>query len=413
MFSPLSLYLALRYTRARQRNHFISFIALVSMLGMMLGVAVLILVLSVMNGFDREMRERILGTVPHAVLFPLSGVDRWRERVAEVERFTEVVAAAPLIELEGMLSTGYGVRGAVLQGVAPQVESRVSIINEHFIAGSLDALTPQKYGIVLGDLLAAVLGVQLGDTVVFVLPETGLSPLGVVPRLRRFTVVGIFRLGAELDARLGLIHLEDAARLSRATAEAEGIRLRFTDVLQAPVIARNLAMQLGETYRVHDWTRQYGNLFASIQMEKRLVALLLFLIIAVAAFNIISSLVMTVTDKRAAIAILRTIGASRGLILRCFIIHGAITGVIGSLCGALLGILASWYISDAVVWIEQVFQLDFLSAETYFIDYLPSELRILDVVQITATALLISLLATIYPAWRATRIAPAEALRYE
>ena len=380
---------------------------------MSLGVAVLILVLSVMNGFDQELRTRILGAIPHATVYPEGGVADWQSLTRGLKAENDfVVGAAPVVEFEALLSA-FSAQGTVVHGVVPEAEGEVSIVGEHFVAGGWQGLRSGSWGIVLGDLLAASLGVGLGSDLTLMLPQANISALGVSPRIRRFQVMGIFSMGADLDARLALIHLDDARKLQRLQPEASGIRLRFDDVLQARAYSFQLSNSLGRAYSLRDWSSQYGNLFASIRMEKTLVGLLLFLIIAVAAFNIVSTLVMTVTDKQADIAIARTFGASRGLILRTFIFIGLFTGLVGTISGVLLGILAALNISAFIAWLERLLGIDFLSAETYFISYLPSVLLYSDVLLIAGAALGISLLATIYPAYKATKVQPADALRYE
>ena len=413
MFKPLSLFLALRFARAKRRNRFISFISLISMLGMTLGVAVLILVLSVMNGFDHELRTRILGAIPHATIYPSQGVDDWRQLANKLKQQHDfILGAAPVIEFEALLSAA-SAQGTVVHGIVPEAEAEVSIIGQHFVAGDWQRLQPGSWGIVLGDLLASFLGVGIGSELTLILPEVGISALGVRPRLRRLEVVGVFSMGADLDARLALMHLQDARKLKQVSSAASGIRLHFDDVLQARAYSYQLANTLGYGFGLRDWTNQYGNLFASIRMEKTLVGLLLFLIIAVAAFNIVSTLVMTVTDKQSDIAIARTFGASRALILRVFIFNGLVTGVVGTSIGVALGVLAAINISEFIAWVERLLGIDFLSAETYFISYLPSRLLYSDVLLVASMALAISLLATIYPAWKATRVQPADALRHE
>lgn len=414
MFRPLSLFVGLRYTGAKRRNHFISFISLVSMIGLTLGVAVLILVLSVMNGFDRELRQRILGMVPHATITPYRGeLQQWPELVKRLDGMDKVVGSAPFIEAQGMLTANGQVRGVLISGIEPDYEKRVSIIDDHIIAGQLDSLEPGGFGIVLGDILSRVLGAQVGDKVTMVLPEASISVAGVFPRLKRFTVVGVFKVGAELDASMAYIHMADAAKIKRVASGAEGIRLEFNNLFEAPLAVRQIARELGGQYRTSDWTRTHGNLFQAIQLEKKMIGLLLFIIVAVAAFNIVSTLVMVVTDKRSDIAILRTMGASAGTIMRIFMVQGGFIGVIGTLVGTGLGILLALVVTDVVAWIEEVFHIKFLDASVYFISYLPSELRWSDVLTICLSSLLISLLATLYPAYRASQTQPAEALRYE
>jgi len=414
MFRPLSFYIGLRYTAAKRRNHFISFISLTSMLGLMLGVAVLIIVLSVMNGFDRELKQRILGMVPHATIQGASGsLDDWQDIDRRVQQHPRVLAAAPFIQGQGMVTGGGDVRGVMLNGILPEQESTVSIIDNHFLEGSLDQLVAGEFGIVVGRLMANSLRLQVGDKLTVVLPEASVTPAGVLPRLKRFTVKGIFSVGAELDGNYALIHMADASKLMRTGGRAEGVRLLVDDLFAAPRVVNQVASDLGGRYYVSDWTRTHGNLFQAIRMEKTMIGLLLMFIVAVAAFNIVSTLVMVVTDKTADIAILRTMGATPGRIMRIFIIQGAVIGVLGTLMGTALGIIGALNISDFIAWLEALIGRQFLSADVYFISYLPSQLQWRDVFIISGSGLVMSLLATIYPAWRASRIQPAEALRYE
>jgi len=414
MFKPLSLFIGLRYTAAKRSNHFISFISLASMLGLMLGVAALIVVLSVMNGFDRELKQRILGMVPHGSISAYGkSIDDWPAMVERLSQHPDVVAAAPFIQAQGMLTSNGVVRGALVNGIDPQVEAGVSILGNHITEGSLEALNEQRFGIVLGDLLARYLGARVGEKVTLVLPEASVSVAGVVPRLKRFTVVGIFSVGAELDANLAYISLNDAAKIKRLGQGVDGIRLKFDDLFDAPARIKEISASLDGYYRSSDWTRTHGNLFQAIQLEKRMIGLLLFLIVLVAAFNIVSTLVMVVTDKKADVAILRTLGATPGRIMRIFMIQGTVIGVLGTLLGAGLGVTLALTISDLIAWVERTFGIQFLNADVYFISYLPSDLQWGDVSIITLSALAISFLATIYPAWRAAKTHPAEALRYE
>lgn len=414
MFKPLSIFIGLRYTAAKRSNHFISFISLASMLGLMLGVAALIVVLSVMNGFDRELKQRILGMVPHASILGYGKpIENWPELIQQIESRDDVISAAPFIQAQGMLTSRGVVRGALINGIDPVMEKQVSILGQHITQGSLDALNEQKFGIVLGDLLARYLGARVGDKVTLVMPEASVSVAGVVPRLKRFTVVGVFEVGAELDANLAYINLKDAAKIKRISEGVEGIRLTFDDLFSAPQKSRDIANTLEGYYRASDWTRTHGNLFQAIQLEKKMIGLLLFLIVLVAAFNIVSTLVMVVTDKKGDVAILRTLGATPGRIMRIFMVQGTVIGVMGTVLGTLLGVSLALTISDIIAWVENVFNIQFLNADVYFISYLPSELHWPDVAVITGTALVISFLATIYPAWRASKTHPAEALRYE
>lgn len=413
MFKPLSFSIGMRYTAAKRRNHFISFISLMSMLGLMLGVALLIIVLSVMNGFDRELQTRILGMVPHATIQGQSTIDDWQRIDRQATRDPEVIAAAPYIQGQGMMTGRGNVHGILLNGILPDQEREVSIIDKHMVQGSLNDLKSGEFGIIIGRLLAASLRVQVGDKVTVVMPEASITPAGVLPRLKRFTVKGIFKVGAELDANYTLIHMDDAAKLMRTNGKAQGVRLLVKDLFKAPSVAERVARGLGGRYYVSDWTRTHGNLFQAIRMEKTMIGLLLMFIVAVAAFNVVSTLVMVVTDKTADIAILRTMGATPGRIMRIFIVQGAIIGVIGVLVGTLLGILGAENVSAVISWLEHVTGHQFLSPDVYFISYLPSELQWEDVFIISGAGLAMALLATIYPAWRASRVDPAEALRYE
>lgn len=414
MSTPFSVMVGLRYTGTQKRSHFIGFISRVSMIGLTLGVAVLILVLSVMNGFDRELRQRILGMVPHATLTAADdSLNAWPELVRRLERQPGVLGAAPFVRAEGMLAASGAVQGVLVTGIDPEYEGRVSILPQHLRQGRLEDLKAGEFGIFLGDILARSLGLVPGDRVTLVLPQASVSLAGVFPRLKRFRVLGTFSVGAELDARTAFVHLADAARLKRLESRAEGVRLKFADLFQAPAQVRRIATSLEGPYHTSDWTRTQGNLFQAIQMEKRMIGLLLFIIVAVAAFNIVSTLVMVVAEKRPDIAILRTLGASSGTILRIFIVQGGYIGCLGTLMGTGLGILLALTVTDLVAWIEGLLGIDFLSAEVYFISELPSELRWGDVALVSGASLAISLLATLYPAYRASQTQPAEALRHE
>ncbi len=411
MFKPIALFVGWRYTRAQRSNHFISFIALVSMIGLTLGVAVLITVLSVMNGFDRELRGRILGMIPQASVSANEILPDWPLLVDQARKQPHVLAAAPFTQVQGMITAGGQVSGVMVTGIEPRYEKTVSIINQHMQSGSLDALQSGGFGMVVGKGLADGLGLQVGDRVTLVLPEASASAAGVVPRFKRFTIVGIFSIGADVDSMLAYIALNDAARLLRLPDGAQGVRMKLDDIFAAPQVARDLARQMPATLYASDWTQTHGNLFSAIQMEKAMVSLLLFLIVLVAAFNIVSSLVMMVTDKQADIAILRTLGMSPRTITHVFMVQGVLIGMVGTVLGAVLGIAAALGISDLVGWINRLFGLHLFDA--YFVNYLPSQLRWQDVVLVVGVSFLISFLATIYPARRAARVQPAEALRYE
>ncbi|WP_332821769.1 lipoprotein-releasing ABC transporter permease subunit [Pseudomonas sp.] len=416
MFRPLFVYIGTRYTRAKRRNHFVSFISLTSMIGLALGVLVMIVVLSVMNGFDHEMRTRVLGMVPHATVESATAIDDWRSLADKALENPQVLAVAPFSQMQGLLTNEGKVQKVLINAIDPLEEAKVSIIGDFFQQGRLQDLEPGAFGIVIGDKAAAKLGVSLGDKITFVAPEVTVTPAGMFPRLKRFTLVGIFHVGAgEIDGHVAMTHVQDLARLQRRQADqVQGIRLKVADLFQAPRTAWELAQSLGERdYYARDWTRTHGNLYQAIRMEKAMIGLLLLLIVAVAAFNIISTLVMVVTDKKGDIAILRTLGATPGQIMAIFMVQGTVIGVVGTLIGALLGIFAALNVSAGIAALERALGMRFLNADVYFIDYLPSQLMLADVLLVCAAALVLSFLATLYPAWRAARTQPAEALRYE
>ncbi|AMZ71680.1 MULTISPECIES: lipoprotein-releasing ABC transporter permease subunit [Pseudomonas] len=416
MFRPLFVFIGTRYTRAKRRNHFVSFISLTSIIGLALGVVVMIVVLSVMNGFDHEMRTRVLGMVPHATLESGEAISDWPSLAAKVKQNPQVLAVAPFTQMQGLLTNDGKVSKVLLNGIDPGLERQVSIIDNFMQQGKLDDLAPGSFGIVIGDKAAAKLGVAIGDKLTFVAPEVTVTPGGMFPRMKRFTVVGIFHVGAgELDGYLGVTNLQDLARLHRwKPDQVQGLRLKFDDLFQAPRVAWTIAQQLGEDrYYARDWTRTHGNLYQAIRMEKAMIGLLLLLIVAVAAFNIISTLVMVVNDKKGDIAILRTLGATPGQIMRIFMVQGTVIGVIGTFVGALVGMFAALNVSAAIAALEGLIGHKFLNADVYFIDYLPSQLQVDDVLMVCGAALVLSFLATLYPAWRAARTQPAEALRYE
>jgi lipoprotein-releasing system permease protein len=414
---PYELFIGLRYTRAKRRNHFISFISLTSMLGIALGVAALIVVLSVMNGFQQELRTRILGVASHMQITGSGNVlSDWQSVVKFVQGSPQVQASAPYIMAQGMLSLDQVVQGAIIRGILPGEEDKVADLGAHMKAGQLSDLKPGEFGIVLGAELAQTLGAGLGDKVVVMAPQGQFTPTGIVPRLKQFRVVGIFQVGMyEYDASLALIHMDDAAKLYRMGDKVSGVRLKLADLYQAPRIAHELASQLSTqgTFFVSDWTEQHANFFRAVQMEKHVMFVILTLIVAVAAFNIVSTLVMAVTDKRADIAILRTLGASPASIMKIFIVQGALIGVIGTVIGTLGGVLIALNIDVVVPAIERTFGVQFLAKDVYYISDLPSQLLWSDVTGITLVSLVLSLLATLYPSWRASKTNPAEALRYE
>jgi len=383
------------------------------MVGLIIGVALLITVLSVMNGFDRELQQRILGMVPHAVIKPYSDMRDWQNLEEQVSEHPKVLAAAPFINAQGMVTRNGAVHGVQLNGILPEEEVQVSIITKHMIQGSLEGLKSGEFGIVVGEILSRQLNLGIGDKVTVVLPEASLTPAGVFPRLKRFTVKGIFKVGADLDASLTMIHMDDAAKILRMKGSVHGLRLKMNDLFDAPYVAKQIALNLDAGFYSIDWTRTHGNLFQAIRMEKTMIGLLLMVIVAVAAFNIISTLVMVVTDKKADIAILRTMGATPKAIMGIFIVQGAYIGIVGTLVGTAIGVLLSLNVSEIIHGIETIMQIQFLNPDVYFISDLPSQLVKEDVAIVTGSALVMSLLATLYPAWRASKVQPAEALRYE
>lgn len=415
MFRPFPIFIGLRYTRAKRRNHFISFITLSSMLGIALGVAALITVLSVMNGFQSELRASILGMASQATISGYGGPLRdWRTLLARVRRFPEVTGVAPYVQSEAMITFGSAVRGAVIRGVSPRFEPQVSDIEKHLRQGHLSALQPGRFGILLGSELAQSLGVRVGDKVTLVAPEIRTTVAGILPRLKRFTVVGIFSVNnAQYDAGFAEVNLRDAQRLFELGRGVTGLRLKFHDLYQAPRLSREIARRLGGAYWVTDWTEQNANFFKALRTEKTVMFVILAMIVAVAAFNIVSTLIMVVTDKQADIAILRTLGATPRSIMGVFVVQGTVIGVAGVLVGALCGIVLALNVETVLPWIEHTFHVQFLSPQVYYISQVPSQLRWHDVYTTTAVAFVMSALATLYPAWRASRTQPADALRYE
>ncbi|MBN9477986.1 MAG: lipoprotein-releasing ABC transporter permease subunit [Burkholderiales bacterium] len=418
---PYEFWIGWRYTRAgrgRRRDRFISFIAASSMAGIGLGVAALIIVLSVMNGFQKEVRDRMLSVLPHIELYPVGGergaaLANWRELTALAKKNPEVQAGAPYVAAQAMIARDQVLRGVQVRGIDPEAERDVSDVAKNMVAGSLDDLKPGSYGVVLGRALAQGLGVGLGDPILMLAPQGSVTPAGFTPRMRQFTVVGVFEAGHyEYDSSLAFVNVDDAARLFRDSGIG-GVRLRIADMQKAPQVARDLAQLLPPNIAAADWSRNNRTWFAAVQTEKRMMFLILALIIAVAAFNLLSSLVMAVNDKQADIAILRTLGATPAEIARIFVVQGALIGVIGTLLGVAGGTLIAYNIDVIVPAIEHALGIQFLPRDIYLITELPSDPRLSDIVTIGVTSLVLSFLATLYPSWRASRLQPAEVLRHD
>ena len=416
MFRPLSLYIGLRYTRAKKRNHFVSFIALASMLGIALGITVLITVLSVMNGFDHEIRNCIFSVARQVTVTNYdSGISNWPLVKQEILKNNDVIGSAPFVSGQGMLAKDGVVHGVVITGILPAQEEQVSQMQKTVVQGSMSALRPGEFGIVLGQEIARHLGVSVGDKIVLLTPQANITPIGVEPRFKRFTVVGIFHVseGFGYDSTAAFINMRDAQRLFGMGDNVTGLNIKIKDLYRAPIVSTALSEKLYGDYMVSDWTYKYGSYLKAIRMEKTMMFIVLLFIIAVATFNLVSSLIMTVTDKQSDIAILRTLGATPKMIMSIFIVQGGIIGVFGTLLGVFGGVLLAINAPELVKVLEQVFHTTFISAGVYFIDYLPSRLEFTDVWRVGLITLVMSLLATIYPAWRAAKTEPAAALRYE
>jgi len=415
MFKPLSVYIGLRYTRAKRRNHFISFISLTSMFGVALGVAALITVLSVMNGFEKELRERILGMTSHAFITSSSNaLSNWPDLQSQIQNQPHVLDSAPFVEGQAMLSQGNRVRGTLIRGVDPQLEPRVSTIGDKIIQGRFEQLQPGSFGIILGLDLARAMGVQAGDKITLITPHVSPTPAGVIPRLKRLNVVGIFEIGMyEYDSALAIMNIEDAAKLFRIPDQVTGLRLKLDDLFQAPRITRDLMATLSPEYRAVDWTFQHANFFRALKTEKTVMFVILLLIVAVAAFNIVSTLIMMVTDKQADIAILRTLGMTPGDIMAIFMVQGVLIGLFGTLLGIIGGVSLALNVESIIASLESLLGYQFLPADVYYISSLPSDLHWDDVTVIGLTAFALSLISTLYPSWRAAQTRPAEALRYD
>lgn len=416
MTQPLPLFIGLRYTRAKRRNHFISFITLTSMLGITLGVWALITVLSIMNGFERELRGRILGVASHVTVTGADGwLSDWQSLQGQIGEMQGVESSAPFVLGQGMLTKGREVHGALIRGILPAQEREVAkMVAENFTQGGWENLHTGEYGIVLGQTLAFSLGAYLGSKVTVVAPRGQITPAGLLPRLKRFTVVGTFKVNMhEYDSALAFIHLGDAMKLYKSASQVSGLRLTLQDVFQAPLLRNTLMQSLGDGFRIRDWTLEHANFFRALKIEKRVMFIILFLIIAVAAFNIVSTLVMVVTDKQADIAILRTLGMSPKSVMAVFMVQGTVIGIIGTIMGGVTGIITSLNIETLVPFFENLFGIEFFPADVYVISDFPAELHWNDVIKITLASFIMSITATLYPAWRASRTQPAEALRYE
>lgn len=415
MFKPLIFYIGLRYTRAKRRTQFISFITLTSVLGIALGVTALITVLSVMNGFEAELRERILGMTSHATVTGQSGqLDNWQELDQRLVGYPHIQGTAPFINGQVMINADRRVSGTMLSGILPDYEAKVSEVATKMKVGKLTDLVAGEYGIILGAELANYLGVAVGDKITVISPQVNSTPAGVVPRMRRFTIIGTFQVGMyEYDRNMALIHLDDAAKLFRLETAVSGLRIKLDDLFNAPQITHELSKTLYGNYYVSDWTVAHSNFFRAIQTEKTVMFIILLLIVAVAAFNIVSTLVMVVTDKRGDIAILKTQGLTSPSVMGIFMVLGAIIGAVGTIFGTIFGVILALNVETIVPAIEKLFHVQFMAADVYYISELPSKLVWTDVYSIAGMAFFLSLLATIYPAWQAAKVNPAEVLRYE
>ncbi len=406
-------FLGLRYLRASPRRGFVSLIAGIAILGLTLGVAVLIVVLSVMNGFEEELRTRILSLTAHATISGLEGrIANWRPKVDEVAHFAGVLAAAPYIEEQAMMTHGGNSSGILMRGILPDAERRVADLGPHLLSGALSDLIPGRFRVILGKALADELGARVGDRVVLMVAQGDVTPVGVLPRMRAFQVAGILSVGMyEYDRRIALVAMQDAARLTRMGDDITGIRLNVADMYAAPRVVRAAALALGGGYDVDDWTNQHVNFFRSIEITKRMLFVILSLVVAVAAFNVVSTMVMVVKDKRRDIAILRTFGSSPRSILSVFVVQGSLIGMLGIAGGVLLGVIIAVNLQQLVHGLESIVGFKFLDARVYFMSDLPAHVRLSDVLQICGVAFVLACVSTLYPAWRAARLLPAESLR--
>jgi len=413
MFRPLEIFVGLRYLRARRLSRFVSFISLMSLLGVAVGVAALIVVISVMNGFENELRQRLLAMTSHAsITGPEGRLEDWHRALDTARQLPGVAAAAPYVEIQGMLGNGASLKAALVRGVDPAMESAVSPVDDSMLVGNLESLHDHGQGIILGRLLAAQLGVAPGDSVTLMVPKV--QGGGLVPRLRRFTVTGVFEVGMqEQDGVLALIDLHDAADILGLGDAVTGVRLRLDNLFSAPAVSRRVAAALGPAFVARDWTEENASYFRAVRIEKTMMTIILSLVVAVAAFNIVATLVMVVTDKRSEIAILRTLGLSSGGVMRAFLVQGVLIGLVGTLLGAVLGIPIALNVETISGGLERMLGMEIMPADLYYIASLPSDLRLPDVVRILALAFVLCAGSTLYPAFRASRTQPAEALRYD
>ncbi|USQ14597.1 lipoprotein-releasing ABC transporter permease subunit [Legionella lytica] len=414
MFKPLALFMGLRYTRSRKKNHFVSFISLSSMLGIGIGVMVLVTVLSVMNGFDEQIHNRFFGMAPEiTVTGPNERLSNWPAVEEKIRAIPEIKAVAPYVGGQGLLVHDGQVLPIVLTGVLPSVEEKITHLKDKLLGGSVENLN--HFGIILGKNIADTMGAMIGDKVTVMIPQATVNPTGMIPRFKRFTVVGVFSAGSgfNFDTRLAFINMEDAQKLFQMGDDVTGLKMKINNVYQAPELSMRLSHLLGDEYQAGNWTEQYGAFFEAVKMEKTMMFMILLLIIAVAAFNLVSSLVMVVNDKQAEIAILRTIGATPSTILWTFIVQGMMVGVVGTILGLIGGLLLAENATTIVNHLQTWFHVKVLSSSIYFVDYLPSKIMFSDIWKVCVMALLMSFLATIYPAWRASKTVIAEALHYE
>ncbi|MCY4147925.1 MAG: lipoprotein-releasing ABC transporter permease subunit [Gammaproteobacteria bacterium] len=415
MFRSLELTIGLRYLRAKRRNHFISFISIISMLGIVLGVWALITIMSVMNGFHSDLRERILFVVSHVTVQAGSGyLDNWLPVARYTQELDDVAAMAPFVLGQGLLTNGKHVKGALIRGIYPDYEKTVSELLNHVVAGSAHELEPGSYSIVLGKRLARSLELEIGDKVNLVAPKGKVTPAGILPRMKRFTVAGLFEIDMhEYDSGIALVNIEDLQKVLGIEKAVSGVRLKLRDIDRARALRGEVQQVLGSGFRVRDWTQEHANFFRALEIEKRVVFIVMMLIVAVAAFNLVSTLVMIVTDKQSDVAILRTLGMSPGSIMRVFMVQGSTIGIIGVIVGGTIGVITALNMETLVPWLEQLFNTELFPSDVYVISDFPARLEWLDVIVVIGASLVMSFIATIYPAFRASRVQPAEALRYD